>query len=68
VEELGALLASGAVRSLKVVDGDGQHVLNLAVRNKQDAVVQVGLLLLLLLPLLRWMVHCSNALKQISLH
>jgi hypothetical protein len=37
------------VRSLKVVDGDGQHVLNLAVRNKQDAVVQVGLLLLLLL-------------------
>jgi ankyrin repeat protein len=46
------LLASGAVRSLKVVDSDGQHVLNLAVRNKQDAVVQVGLLLLLLLLLL----------------
>jgi hypothetical protein len=43
VEELGQLMASGAVRSLKVVDSDGQHVLNLAVRNKQDAVVQVGL-------------------------
>lgn len=40
VEELGQLVASGAVRSLKVVDSDGQHVLNLAVRHKQDAVVQ----------------------------
>eukprot|EP00882_Tetradesmus_deserticola_P007866 GHRQ01008280.1.p1 GENE.GHRQ01008280.1~~GHRQ01008280.1.p1 ORF type:complete len:485 (+),score=219.30 GHRQ01008280.1:147-1457(+) len=40
VEELGQLLASGAVRSLKVVDSDGQHALNMAVRNKQDAMVQ----------------------------
>lgn len=50
VEELGQLVASGAVRSLKVVDSDGQHVLNLAVRHKQDAVVQVrGLLPLLVM-------------------
>jgi hypothetical protein len=45
---------------LKVVDSDGQHVLNLAVRHKQDAVVQVraALLLLLLLLLLLAMLTC----------
>lgn len=41
VQELTELLRSGAVRSLKVVDGDGCHVLNLAVKHKQQAVVQV---------------------------
>lgn len=41
VEELQQLVQSGAVRSLKVVDTDGCHVLNLAIQNKQDKVVQV---------------------------
>jgi hypothetical protein len=41
VAELQQLLASGAVRSLKVVDSEGAHVLNLAIQHKQDRVVQV---------------------------
>jgi hypothetical protein len=31
------------VKSLKVVDSDGAHVLNLAIQHKQDRVVQVSL-------------------------
>lgn len=34
-------MSSGAVKSLKVVDSDGAHVLNLAIQAKQDKVVQV---------------------------
>ncbi len=41
VEELQQLLASGVVQSLKVVDSDGHHVLNIAIQHKQDKVVQV---------------------------
>lgn len=41
VDELRQLLSSGAVKSLKVVDSDGAHVLNLAIQAKQDKVVQV---------------------------
>lgn len=41
MDELQQLVQSGAVRSLKVVDTDGYHVLNLAIQNKQDKVVQV---------------------------
>jgi hypothetical protein len=41
VDDLAELLASGAVQSLKVVDSDGCHVLNLAVQHQQDAVIQV---------------------------
>lgn len=43
VPELHQLLACGAVRSLKVVDSEGAHVLNLAIQHKQDRVVQVRL-------------------------
>eukprot|EP00775_Hariotina_reticulata_P005218 gene5218-5455_t len=39
--DLAQLLASGAVKSLKVVDSEGCHVLNLAVQHKQDQVVQL---------------------------
>lgn len=41
VEELQQLLSSGVVKSLKVVDSDGHHVLNIAIQHKQDKVVQV---------------------------
>jgi hypothetical protein len=41
VEELQQLLTSGVVKSLKVVDSDGHHVLNIAIQHKQDKVVQV---------------------------
>lgn len=41
MEELQQLLASGVVQSLKVVDSGGCHVLNLAIQNKQDRVVQL---------------------------
>lgn len=42
VSELQQLVSSGAVRSLKVVDSEGNHCLNLAIKNKQQEVVQVG--------------------------
>jgi hypothetical protein len=42
VDELQQLVSSGVVRSLKVVDGEGHHVMNIAVKHKQDKVVQVG--------------------------
>eukprot|EP00879_Flechtneria_rotunda_P009718 GHRR01010167.1.p1 GENE.GHRR01010167.1~~GHRR01010167.1.p1 ORF type:complete len:315 (+),score=124.70 GHRR01010167.1:826-1770(+) len=41
LEDLQALLASDAVKSLKVVDSEGRHVLNLALKNKHHAVVQM---------------------------
>lgn len=42
VDELQQLVSSGVVRSLKVVDSEGHHVLNIAIQHKQDKVVQVG--------------------------
>eukprot|EP00878_Enallax_costatus_P016912 GHUV01017754.1.p1 GENE.GHUV01017754.1~~GHUV01017754.1.p1 ORF type:complete len:411 (+),score=140.65 GHUV01017754.1:1100-2332(+) len=41
VEELQQLLDSGAVKSLKVTDNEGNHCLNLAIRNNQMPVVQL---------------------------
>lgn len=41
VDELQQLLGSGAVQSLKVVDSEGRHVLNIAIRHRQDKVVQL---------------------------
>lgn len=42
VDELQQLVSTGVVRSLKVVDGEGHHVMNIAVKHKQEQVVQVG--------------------------
>lgn len=41
MDELQQLVSSGVVRSLKVVDGEGHHVMNIAVKHKQEQVVQV---------------------------
>lgn len=42
MDELQQLVSTGVVRSLKVVDGEGHHVMNIAVKHKQEQVVQVG--------------------------